>query len=623
MRNHVMTSFNCRSLKAAFLGGCLSGALTATGWADLPPQWTARVDAGSSYYAGITAMATDPSGVTFITGITGASDNTDITTAAFATDGTLLWSHVFNGVNNWHDQSRGMTLGADGFLYVCGNTPDPQSYANVLVLKYNPATGALLRTIHYSSGAGISEYAASIVADAQGNVYVTGGTVGDGGDVLTIKFDSAGNELWSDAWDGEAWGPYSQDGGVEVALAADGNPVVLIHGISAHSHPDFVVVKYASSTGARMWQGTWGVNGADSPRDMEIDGAGNIFVVGTGIDFRNKFATVKFRGSDGTVLWQQYDSGGFDNSGRAIALDGSGGVYVTGSTDLDADQNGYYGDSDDDFYTVKRDATTGAFVWSHHFGGTNQYELDGAGDIAVDEAGHIFVIGQSNTPPYTYDMLLFALDAATGAELERGVVGGISGEYVSGAFVDLDAAGNISASGDVYDGNAARMDMIATRFGAPGSVTLDATLVGYSVALGSRLSGGLLSLRTSDDKYLRGQSQPGFGGNDNHIYELRITATTDHPDPQRLDLTFEGRLNEPGGVLRLRLKNWSTGAWQQVHQSSLGRTERVIESLDVSAANRVRMTDGRIDVSIRQTLLASFSTDGFVSLTDFVKVTVE
>jgi len=42
------------------------------------------------------------------------------------------------------DQSRAITKSASGIIYVAGNTPGPNFYANILVLGYDAATGALL-----------------------------------------------------------------------------------------------------------------------------------------------------------------------------------------------------------------------------------------------------------------------------------------------------------------------------------------------------------------------------------------------------------------------------------------------------------------------------------------------
>lgn len=146
--------------------------------ADLIPAWTARVPIGASLSAGMGDMVDDDASATYITGTSGPSGNNDIATAAFAPDGTWLWSRTFDGVQHWHDQGRGITLGPDGSVWVCGNTPAADSRAKVLALKYDVATGDLLRTIEYTSDPAFAfaQHAQCIAVDAQGNVYLGGGT---------------------------------------------------------------------------------------------------------------------------------------------------------------------------------------------------------------------------------------------------------------------------------------------------------------------------------------------------------------------------------------------------------------------------------------------------------------
>ncbi|MEP0845305.1 MAG: PQQ-binding-like beta-propeller repeat protein, partial [Phycisphaerae bacterium] len=226
--------------------------------AELSPEWVRPVPAGASLSAGMQAMVVNAAGISYITGINGPSSNTNCITAAIAPDGALLWSDEFNGAANWHDQARGIALGPDSVLYVVGNTPGPGSYARVLLLKYDAATGARLDATEYSSGPFTSEYGGSVAVDPLGDVYVGGGTVGDGADALILKFDADGQVQWVRTWDGPAFGPYSQDSVQGLTLDPDGNPVVLIHGVMNSLHPDYVVIKYDAADGNVIWETHWG-----------------------------------------------------------------------------------------------------------------------------------------------------------------------------------------------------------------------------------------------------------------------------------------------------------------------------------------------------------------------------
>lgn len=444
----------------AFALGLLGATAVSAAPTELTPQWVARVPVGASLTAGIAGVVVDAAGVSYVTGTAGPSSDTDITTAAIRADGSLLWSRTFNGPQNGGDQARGLALGPGGVLYVAGNTPGPDAFGQVLVLAYDTASGNLLNTIQYSSAPGTAEHGQSVAVDANGAVYVAGGTVGDGGDALILAFESSGQLRWQRTWDGPAWGPFSQDTAQEVLIDPSGNPVVMIHGVMASNHPDYVVVKYAAGSGATLWQANWGVTGGDFPRDMEIDGQGDVYVTGTGIDLTDKYSTIKLRGADGGLAWQAYDTAAMDDSAAALALDGQGGVFITGRVDPDGDHSNF----NDDIYTVKRDSATGTQRWTHRYGASCLWCYDVAADVIVDPAGHVFVAGSTSSPPYSADAILLVLDANTGLETARGILSGAEGEGADPKELRFDATFNLRVGGTMENFNTGSVDMSVARY---------------------------------------------------------------------------------------------------------------------------------------------------------------
>ncbi len=446
-----------------FLSACGAGflaiAFTAAAHADIDTEWVASLPVDAALTAGIAAMTVDAEGVTYVTGTGGSSSNTDVVTAAFASDGTLLWSETYNGAEDWHDQGRGIALAPGGVLYVTGNTPDAASFATVLLLAYDAATGALLDEIIYTSGPSTSEHGASVAVDGAGNVYVGGGTVGDGGDAMILKFDSAGEFQWSRIWDGPASAPFSQDTVIKLLLDPDGRPVALIHGVMASAHPDYVVLECDVADGSTVWEATWGVSGGDFATDMEIDGNGDIYVTGTGLSVTNAFSTIKLDGGDGDLLWQEYD-GTYANA-VALALDGDGGVYITGSEDPDGD----FSNLNNNFLTVKRDAGTGAFEWSHAYGDNCVGCYDIAADVVADPAGNVFVAGYTNSDPYSIDAITFVLEGASGAEVERGIVSGdLVQKTAEPRFLRFDTDYNLLVGGDFYDADTGDVEIFVYKY---------------------------------------------------------------------------------------------------------------------------------------------------------------
>jgi len=466
------------SMRGLALGSAATGLLATGGVlnAQLTPEWVTRLPVGTSLIAGLKATVIDGAGVTYITGIHGSSSNTDIITAAYDPDGSLIWQRSFNGPGNWHDQSRGIALGPGGVLWVCGNTPGPGSYANVLALKYDAATGNLLHTLQYSSGPGLSEHAGSVAVDAAGNVYLAGGTVGDGPDAMILKFNSSGALQWKRVWDGPAQAPYSLDNAFQILVDQAGDPVVLIHGVMGSLQPDYVVIKLNPASGLNIWETHWGGNGGDYPLTMLLDDSGDLFVTGSSIITGfNRYGTIRVRGSDGLVLWQSSEGILNHNSARGLAIDGVGGVYVTGSVDPDIDRS----NSNDNFYSVKLDAGTGAFLWSHSYGANCVNCLDFPTSVIVDSAGHVFIAGYTVSAPYSGDMILFQLDASSGVERNRGVVAGnLQEEVVFSRLMRFDRAENLFVGADFYNANTGAYDMSIFKYASQSArlaLAVDAT----------------------------------------------------------------------------------------------------------------------------------------------------
>ncbi len=119
--NLIPTRFSKSSLRLALL--CLVAFLPAALRAELAPGWASRVPLGTALGAGPAGIHVDPDGVSYVTGISGPSSNTDITTVSFAPDGSVRWSQTWNSVGSGADQARGITMGPGGILYVVGNTP--------------------------------------------------------------------------------------------------------------------------------------------------------------------------------------------------------------------------------------------------------------------------------------------------------------------------------------------------------------------------------------------------------------------------------------------------------------------------------------------------------------------
>lgn len=136
--------------------------------------------------------------------------------------------------------------------------------------------------------------------------------------------------------------------------------------------------------------------GMDAAVDIEVDGAGNIYVVGksqvTGVPFRYgvyDFTLIKYNPA-GKRLWIRWFDGPSHGNDvpTAMVLDEAGNIIVTGSSDFITEFG--YGSG---YATVKFDST-GQQLWAVHcFAGENTYSYPA--DIISDNDGNVYVTGNS------------------------------------------------------------------------------------------------------------------------------------------------------------------------------------------------------------------------------------
>jgi hypothetical protein len=240
----------------------------------------------------------------------------------------------------------------------------------------------------------------AIAAGADGDVFVTGFTTprwGNNGDIVTVRFDAAGNQIWAARYSGPGGPIWDRDIPCAIALGAGGNVHVAGTSVGAGTSTDFILVTYDPDGNERWivrWDGPSG--GLDEAAGMAVDAAGNIYVAGTssgdGGDEMNDIVTLKVS-PEGTLLWAaRYGSTfplppeepdpweGEDHAG-GIGLDAAGNAYVSGLSRP-------HGGGESTTVTVKYDPEGNELWTAGVVSGT-----DLPGPIAVDGLGNSFVAG--------------------------------------------------------------------------------------------------------------------------------------------------------------------------------------------------------------------------------------
>lgn len=347
-----------------------------------------------------------------------------------ATEVYKSWSDVYGSTGQYYaldDYGNSVATDISGNVYIAGSTSGDldgntnSGYNDIFLSKYSTA-GVRLWTKQYgSSGDHNNEVATSITTDKNGNIYISGWTLGafdgytelGGYDIFLTKFSSNGTRLWT-----EQYGTVESEQGLGVITDSEGN--IYVTGYTEgnldgninprYGSPNIILSKFQTD-GTRLWTEQYG-NWYEWGASVAIDSMDTLYVTGTtygsldgnansgaGDIFLSKFDT------DGVRFWtQQYGSSredgyGVEDIGSSVATDSSGAIYITGSTtgNLDGDTNSSL--VVQDIFLTKFDSA-GNLLWTDQYG--NEGTIGGTGpfsrgrSVAVDKNNYIYVTGYTS-----------------------------------------------------------------------------------------------------------------------------------------------------------------------------------------------------------------------------------
>jgi len=416
-----------------------------------PFQTVASTYYGSTNLDQAFGVARDAAGNVNITGYT-QNSNFPVTTGAhqgtfggsndafitqFGSDGKVKWSTFFGGSSI--DQGNDVAVDGQGNVYVTGvtasqdrisfpaNSSSWKGGSDAFIAKFN--SSGSIQWASYYGGAQVDQGLGVAVAN-NGDVYFGGVTYSNGFDApgstfagardgFVVKFNSSGARQWARLIGGP---------GIDIINKVDvdaANSTVVVagqtqstSGISSTSSfkggsDDMFVSSLNASTGAVNWGNYIGGIGSDIAYSVDVDGSGNIIVVGSTTGSGDLASTGAYQSSNaggedafvtkltstGTRTWATYLGGGQIDRALDVATNANGEIFVSGLTfstnypTEDATQPSSGGNSD---AFITRLSSSGKMCTSTYFGGSGS---DIARAIAVDGPNLVFA-GQSISTNY-------------------------------------------------------------------------------------------------------------------------------------------------------------------------------------------------------------------------------
>jgi Beta-propeller repeat len=345
---------------------------------------------GNVYAVGDTASANFP----VTTGAAQAKHHrgNDAFVASYTSAGQLRWATYLGGSGD--DSAAGVVTDSQGNVSVTGYTASTDFPVTAGAVQLHNAGGyggfdafvasftaqGQLRWATYLGGSQ-DDYGTAIAADSQGNLAITGVSLGD----FPVTPDAAQTE-------------HVHDSHVSGTLN------------------DTAIVASFSPEGKLRWATFLGGSSGDDGAGVAVDGQGNLYVTGN-TDSQGDFpvtdtasqtnigggtdAFVVSYTAQGKLRWATYLGGSAGDFGSAIAVDATGLVYVTGATAspnfpiTEGDIHPKHGQVSGAF--VAAYSSLGTLSWASYLGGTN---TDNGTGIATDSQGDVLIAGTTSSPDF-------------------------------------------------------------------------------------------------------------------------------------------------------------------------------------------------------------------------------
>lgn len=222
--------------------------------------WSSFYNPTNNMYDLSTSIALDNSGNIYVSGYSQINTNSsDIFLVKYNTNGQQGWVKTHKGPkgywgfwNNYRNPSK-ILLSNSGDIYVISGIVDTSTtYDKILILKYN-TQGTLLLSKSYSLPNSKNIYIREAILDRFDNIYFSGTiqftSSSNNNDILTQKYNSSGDLVWSITYNGPGEPYRNNDYGISICLDSLLNVIVTGESDNGGFSTDIVTIKYSQSIG--------------------------------------------------------------------------------------------------------------------------------------------------------------------------------------------------------------------------------------------------------------------------------------------------------------------------------------------------------------------------------------
>lgn len=307
---------------------------------------------------------------------------TNITFIKTDENGVEQWSQSLGG--NGDDKGRDLVQSQDGTYLVLGQTNSAGNGGDDIILIKTDQRGNELWRRTY--GGPMNDRGFSISDLNDGGYVITGRSErveGEGANVYVLRIDAAGSVIWEKFFGGE-----NVDVGESVIETANGEIIVVGHTRSfatpnpsapSAPSPDVYFIKL-SAAGDLLVEKTFGNIEQDVAFDVVETAKGNFALAGVTTNNSNVYLLTVDK--NGEELWSRSYGGTFDEIGYSIDLTQDGGFIIAGFKTVTPTSS--------QVYLLKTDGQ-GALEWERLFG--SSFGQDAGRSVATTADGGYIVAG--------------------------------------------------------------------------------------------------------------------------------------------------------------------------------------------------------------------------------------